>query len=50
MPARAGDRLGGPDALSVTMNASGEIAGQSYANATANAVTKVPTQGGGTAT
>ena len=36
--------LGGPDALSVTMNASGEITGQSYANATANAVTKVPTQ------
>jgi probable HAF family extracellular repeat protein len=36
--------LGGPDALSVTMNASGEIAGQSYANSSANAVTKVPTQ------
>jgi probable HAF family extracellular repeat protein len=36
--------LGGPDALSVTMNASGEIVGQSYANSSANAVTKVPTQ------
>jgi probable HAF family extracellular repeat protein len=36
--------LGGPDALAVAMNASGEIAGQSYANASANAVTKVPTQ------
>jgi probable HAF family extracellular repeat protein len=35
--------LGGPDALSVTMNASGEITGQSYTNATANAATQIPT-------
>lgn len=36
--------LGGPDALSVTMNASGEITGQSYTSNTANAATQVPTQ------
>ncbi len=36
--------LGGPDALSVTLNAAGEITGQSYTSATANAATQVPTQ------
>jgi probable HAF family extracellular repeat protein len=35
--------LGGPDAVSTTLNASGQITGQSYTNATANAATGVPT-------
>jgi probable HAF family extracellular repeat protein len=35
--------LGGPDAVSTTLNASGQITGQSYTNATANASTGVPT-------
>jgi len=35
--------LGGPDAVSTTLNASGQITGQSYTNVTANAATGVPT-------
>lgn len=36
--------LGGPDALSLTLNARGQITGQSYTNATPNPDTEVPTQ------
>jgi len=35
--------LGGPDAVSTTLNARGQITGQSYTNATANPATGVPT-------
>jgi probable HAF family extracellular repeat protein len=35
--------LGGPDAVSTTLNARGQITGQSYANSTANPATGMPT-------
>jgi probable HAF family extracellular repeat protein len=35
--------LGGPDAVSLTLNARGEITGQSYTNSTANPRTRMPT-------
>jgi probable HAF family extracellular repeat protein len=35
--------LGGPDAVSTTLNNSGQITGQSYANSTANPATGIPT-------
>jgi probable HAF family extracellular repeat protein len=35
--------LGGPDAVSTTLNAAGQITGQSYTSATANPATGIPT-------